>query len=113
MLVLGRGIYQGRCTLSRRIKKFLLGLLAAVALLANALLLVHRLSKKEKDDKGKKTRNPFLAGTAVASILAIVALLLRRRSECDETRESRGHCPVCDIRLVGQGKYCSACGSRV
>ena len=99
--------------MSRRIKKFVLWLIAVAAVLANALLLVRGLSKKETDDKGKKARNPFLAGTALASILAIVALLLKRHRESDEPRTSRGHCPVCDVRLTGLGKYCAACGSRV
>jgi hypothetical protein len=97
----------------RRIKKFVLWLIAVAALLANALLLLRGLSKKETDDKGEKARNPFLAGTAAASILAIVALLMKRHHEGDEPRASRGHCPVCDVRLVGLGKYCAACGSRV
>ena len=98
--------------MSRRIKKFLLGLVAVVALLANALLLVRGLSKKETDDKGGKARSPFLAGTAVASILAILALLMKRHREDTGRRESLGRCPVCDVRLTGLGKYCAACGSR-
>ena len=98
--------------MSRRIKKFVLWLIAVAALLANALLLLRGLSKKDTDDKGKESRNPFLAGTAVASILAIVALLLKRHRESDEHRTSLGHCQVCDVRLTGQGKYCAACGSR-
>jgi hypothetical protein len=99
--------------MSRRIKKFVLWLIAVSALLANALLLVRGLSKKETDDKGNKARNPFLAATAVASILAIVALLMKRHPEGEEPHTSRGHCPVCDVRLVDRGRYCSACGSRV
>jgi hypothetical protein len=99
--------------MSRRIKKFLLSVVAVVALIANALLLVHGLSKKETDDKGKKTRNPFLASAAVASLLAIVALLMKRHREDDAHHEALGHWPVSDVRLSGQGKYCSACGSRV
>jgi hypothetical protein len=47
MLVLGGSIYRGRCTMSRRIKKFVLWLIAVAALLANALLLLRGLSKKE------------------------------------------------------------------
>jgi hypothetical protein len=99
--------------MSRRIKKFVLWLIAVAALLANVLLLIRGLSKKETDDKGKKPRNPLLAGTAVASILAILALLLKRHREDNMHREALGHCPVCDVRLAGQGKYCAACGSRV
>lgn len=87
-------------------------MLAAVALLANALLLFRGLSKKEADDKTKRTQRAFLAGTAIASILAIVALLLKRHREDNVHREALGHCPVCDVRLVGEGKYCAACGSR-
>lgn len=99
--------------MKHRIKKFVLWLVAVAALLANALLLVRGLSKKETDDKGGKARNPFLAGTAVASILAIVALLLKQHREGEEPRTSQGHCPVCDVQLAGQGRYCSECGSRV
>jgi len=53
------------------------------------------------------------ACTAVASILAIAALLIKRHREDDAHHEALGHCPVCDVRLSALGKYCSACGSRV
>ena len=99
--------------MKHRIRKFVLGLLAAVALLANALRLFRGLSKKDTDDKAKRTQKVFLVGTAIASILAIVALLLKQRHEGDEHRTSLGHCPVCDVQLLGRGRYCSACGSRV
>ncbi len=99
--------------MKHRIRKFVLGLLAAVALVANALLLFRGLSKKEADDKTKRTHRVLLVGTAIASILAIVALLVKRRHEGEEPHTSRGHCPVCDVQLLGQGRYCSACGSRV
>jgi hypothetical protein len=99
--------------MSRRIRKLLLGLVAVVALLANAVLLVRGLSKKETDGKGEKTRNPLLAGTATASILAILALLMKQHREDTGRRESLGRCPVCDVQLTGLGKYCATCGSRV
>jgi hypothetical protein len=98
--------------MKHRIKKFVLWLIAVAALLANALLLLRGLSKKEADDKGKNARNPFLAGTAVTSILAIVALLMKQHRD-DAHREALGRCPVCDVRLVSRGRYCSECGSRV
>jgi peptidoglycan biosynthesis protein MviN/MurJ (putative lipid II flippase) len=99
--------------MKHRIKKFVLWLIAVAALLANALLLLRGLSKKEGEDKVKRTQRVVFTGTALASILAIVALLLKRHREDDVHREALGHCPVCDVRLSGQGKYCSACGSRV
>ena len=99
--------------MKHRIRRLVLGLLAAVALLANALLLLRGPSKKEADDKAKRTQKAFLASTAIASILAIVALLLKRHRKDNAHHEALGHCPVCDVRLVGQGRYCSACGSRV
>jgi len=99
--------------MKHRIRKFVLGLLAAVALLANALLLFRGLSKKEADDKAKRTQRAFLVGTAIASMLAIVALMMKRHRESEEHRTSLGHCPVCDVQLLGRGRYCSACGSRV
>ena len=99
--------------MSRRIKKFVLWLVAVVAILANALLLLRGLSKKEGEDKVKRTQRVVFAGTALASILAIVALLLKRHRESDEPSTSRGHCPVCDVQLLGRGRYCSECGSRV
>jgi len=99
--------------MKHRIRKFVLGLLAAVALLANALLLFRGLSKKEADDKTKRTQKAFLVGTAIASLLAIVALLMKRHREDNVHREALGHCPVCDVQLLGPGRYCSECGSRV
>jgi len=98
--------------MSRRVKKFVLWLIAVAALLANALLFVRGLSKKETDGKGEKTRNLLLASTATASILAILALLMNRRRERDEYQRVLGRCPVCDVELTGLGKYCAACGSR-
>ena len=99
--------------MSRRIKKFVLWLVAVVAILANALLILRGLSKKEGEDKIQRTRRAVFTGTALASILAIVALLLKRHHEGEEAHTSRGHCPVCDVQLLGRGRYCSECGSRV
>jgi len=99
--------------MKHRIKKFVLWLIAVAALLANTLLLIRGLSKKETDSKRDNTRNPFLAGTAIASILAILALLRKWNRESAEPAPWYGRCPVCDVRLVGPGKYCAACGSRV
>jgi len=98
--------------MKHRIRKFVLGPLAAVALLANALLLLRGLSKEEGGDKVKRTQRVVFTGTALASVLAIVALLLKQHHEGDEHRKAMGHCPVCDVQLTGLGKYCSACGSR-
>ena len=66
-----------------------------------------------REDKVKRTQRVVFAGTAVASILAIAALLIKRHREDDAHHEALGHCPVCDVRLSALGKYCSACGSRV
>jgi hypothetical protein len=98
--------------MKHRIKKFVLWLIAVAALLANALLLLRGLAKKEGEDKVKRRQRVVFTGTAFASILAIVALLLKQRHEGDEHRKTMGHCPVCDVQLTGLGKYRSACGSQ-
>ena len=63
--------------MKHRIKKFVLWLIAVAALLANALLLLRGLAKKEGEDKVKRRQRVVFTGTAFASILAIVALLLK------------------------------------
>jgi Co/Zn/Cd efflux system component len=106
-------IHVAKSNKSRRIKNSLLWLVAVFAILVNAQLLLWGLSKKEGEDKVKRTQRVVFAGTTLSSILVIVALLLKQHHEGEEARTSRGHCPVCDVQLLGPGRYCSECGSRV
>ena len=94
-------------------KVVVLGLVAAVFLIANAMLVADWLREKGIVDFATGIRKDFLTGTAITIIVALLILLVRPRAEGSIASKWFGRCPVCDHRLLGGGNYCSACGSRV
>ena len=91
----------------------MLGLVAAVFLIANALIVAGWLKKRGIVDFATGIRKDFLTGTAITIIAALLILLVRPRIEGGIAAKWFGRCPVCDHRLLGGGAYCSACGSKV
>jgi len=94
-------------------KVVVLGLVAAVFLVANALVVADWLNEKGIIDFAAGIRRDFLTGTAITIIVALLILLVRPRSEGGTAARWFGRCPVCDHRLLGGAAYCSECGSRV
>jgi len=91
-------------------KIIVLGLVGAIFLVSNVLLVANWLSEKGVVDWAKNIRAEYLTGTAIAIIVVLLILLASPRSG------SVGfvhRCPVCDKVLLTRGSYCSECGSKV
>jgi len=94
-------------------KLVVLGIVGAVFLIANAMIVADWLKEKGVIDFATGIRKDFLTGTAITIIVALLILLVRPRPEGSVASRWFGRCPVCDHRLLGGGAYCSACGSKV
>ena len=97
--------------LSLGIRKLLvLSLLGGVFLLGNIWLVVNWLDEKGVIEGARYVRKEYLTGTAITIIVALLILLVGPRSRGMSLLR---RCPVCDHSLLGRGKYCSECGSKV
>ena len=90
-------------------KLIVLGVVAAVFLLANFLLVAGWLQENGVIDWARSIRKEYLTGTAITIILVLLVLLAQRHA--GNGRMTR-RCPVCDHRLPAASRYCSDCGSR-
>ena len=97
--------------MSLTIRKILvIGLIGAIFLAGNVLLIANWLDEKGVPEKANWIRDNFLTGTAITVIIALLILLVTPgKSRIGITRS----CPVCDKRLIGNPQYCSECGSKV
>jgi len=95
-------------------KLIIIGLVGAIFLAANAMIVASWLQERGVIDVARDIRKDFLTGTAITIIVALLILLVRpSRTATAESRKWLGRCPVCDHVLLGPGNYCSECGSRV
>ena len=94
-------------------KLVVLVLVAAVFLLANVWLVVNWLETAGAVDFAKHVRKEYLTGTAITIIIVLLILLVKPGREAAGRFGLLRRCPVCDHRLLGRGKYCGECGSRV
>jgi len=94
-------------------KLVVLGLVAAVFLIANPMIVADWLNDKGIVDFATGIRKDFLTGTAITIIVALLILLVRPRSEGSLAGRWLGRCPVYDHLLMARGDYCPECGSRV
>jgi hypothetical protein len=94
-------------------KVVVLGLVAAVFLVANVMIVAEWLKERGIVDFATGIRKDFLTGTAITIIVVLLILLVRPRIEGGIAAKWLGRCPVCDHRLLGRATYCSECGSRV
>lgn len=93
-------------------KAVVVGLIGLVVLQANVMLVAHWMEKMGLIDWARNVRSEFLTGTALTVILALLILLVPGRNS--ENRSGYlGRCPTCDHLLLGRGKYCAECGSKV
>ena len=97
--------------LSLGIRKILiLSLVGGVFLLGNIWLVVSWLADKGVIDWARHVRGEYLTGTAITIIVALLILLVGPRGKGAGLVR---RCPVCDHILLGRGKYCGDCGSKV
>jgi len=85
-------------------------LVAAVFLLANLWLIATWLAEQGVVDWARHVRKEYLTGTAITIIIALLVLLA---APCTKGAKLLRRCPVCEHVLLGRGKYCSDCGSKV
>ena len=94
-----------------RIRKLIVLVLAAsLFLVANLILVSNWLAEKGVIDWAKYVHKEYLTGTAITIIVVLLILLVTPRGQ------GRGlfrRCPVCDYALLGGGRYCGDCGSKV
>lgn len=83
---------------------------ATVFMVANIWIVANWLEGKGVIGFAEHIRAECLTGTAVTIIVVLLILLVKPGAE--RPRVLR-RCPVCDHVLLGRGKYCGECGSRV
>lgn len=94
-------------------KVIVVGLVAGVFVMANALVIVGWFADRGLIDWAASIRQEFLTGSAIAVILALLILLV------PATRSGRSiwglskRCPVCDEPVSARARYCEECGGRV
>ena len=91
-------------------KLMVAGLVGAVFLTANFLLVANWLREKGLIDWAKGIRKEYLTGTAITIIVALLILLVGRRADAGKWLR---RCPVCDRRIFGSTRYCGDCGSKL
>jgi len=91
-------------------KIIVLGLVCGIFLMANAIMVANWLADKGVIDFAKHIRAEFLTGTAITIIVVLLILLVGSRGTGSGLIR---RCPVCDHALMGRGKYCGECGSKV
>lgn len=90
-------------------KLVVLGLVAAVFLLANMWVVVNWLQDQGVIGMARDIRSDYLTGTAITIILVLLVLLVGPGTV---RRSVVRRCSVCDHVLISSGPYCSACGSK-
>ena len=91
-------------------KLIVVGLVGALLLLGNFILVAKWLQEKGVIDWARGIRKEYLTGTAITIIVVLLILLVR---PAGALLRSRRHCPVCDHDVPMTGRYCSDCGSRL
>jgi len=94
-------------TLSAR-KLVVVGLIAAILLLANAGEIAGWLQETGLIPWAQYLRKEYVTGTAITVIVVLLVLLPSRAVWAICVRS----CPVCDCLLLRRGKYCCECGCR-
>ena len=94
-------------------KIVVVGLVAGVFVMANALVITGWLADRGLIEWAASIRREFLTGSAIAVIIALLILLM------PATRPARGilglakRCPVCEEPVSARARYCGECGGRV
>ena len=91
-------------------KAIVLVLIGSILLLGNILFVANWLAERGAVDWAQGIRAEYLTGTALAVIAVLLILLVSPKGGSGSWVR---RCPVCDHVLVGRGRYCGECGSRV
>jgi len=94
-------------------KVIVIGLVAGVFLMANALVIAGWLAGHGLLDWAVSIRREFLTGTAIAVILALLILLVPATRSGGRIWGIVKRCPVCDEPVSARARYCEGCGGRV
>jgi hypothetical protein len=89
-------------------KVIVLGLIGAILLLGNIVLVTNWLAEHGVVDWARYIRAEYLTGAAVTIIVVLLILLVSPKAGALVRR-----CPVCDHVLRGTGKYRGERGSKV
>ncbi len=91
-------------------KVIVLGSIGSILLLGNILLVANWLVERGLVDWARHLRSEYLTGTAITIIVVLLILLVSPKVGA---RGLVRRCPVCDHVLLGRGRYCGECGSKV
>ena len=91
-------------------KLIVAGLIGAVFLIANFLIVADWLQAGGLIGWAQGIRREYLTGTAITILVALLILLVRSGGRPLPTAR---RCPVCDRRVRRSASYCSDCGSRL
>jgi len=91
-------------------KQILLGLIGAILLLGNVVLVANWLAEHGVVDWARHLGSQYLTGTALTIMAVLLILLVNPKAGA---RGLVRRCPVCDHVLLSRGGYCSECGSKV
>jgi hypothetical protein len=89
-------------------KAIVLGLIGSILLLGDIVLVANWLAEHGVVNWARYVRAEYLTGTAVTVIGVLLILMVSPEAGALVRR-----CPVCDHVLLGKGKYCGECGSKV
>jgi hypothetical protein len=91
-------------------KLIVLVAVAAIFAMANIWLVVNWLNERGLIDLAQYVRREYLTGTAITVVTVLLILLVRPGGERGAMLR---RCSVCDRVLIGHGRYCADCGSKV
>ncbi|MFC1805492.1 hypothetical protein ACFL09_00740 [Planctomycetota bacterium] len=91
-------------------KAMVITAVATVFMVANIWIVANWLEERGVIGSAEHIKAEYLTGTAVTIIVVLLILLVKPGAERVGVLR---RCPVCDHTLLGRGKYCGECGSRV
>ena len=94
-------------------KIVVIGIIGAIFLAGNVLVIANWLSEKGVPEKAQWLRENYLTGTTIAITLILLILLVSPKNPKSNVFGIGRTCPVCDKRLLGNPNYCAECGSKV
>jgi hypothetical protein len=107
-------VAEGRCTMTLGTRKIIVaGVVAAILILANFLLLARWLDHIGLIPWAQTVRDRYITGTAITIIVVLLVLVVPQTRVFIIGRAGQSRCRVCDGVLDRPGRYCPTCGSRI
>ena len=94
-------------------KVIVVGVIAAILILANFLVLARWLDHIGLIPWAQTVRDRYITGTAITIIAVLLVLIVPQSRIFIIGRGALGRCRVCDGVLDRPGRYCPTCGSRI